>query len=322
MAAGMKQKALAAALNRPLSWVRARLALVGLPTAVQDAIDAGTYEPSDALTFAKYADRPDVIDTVLADNYRSGADLDWRLQRAAEAPTPPSTAKRCSTSAPHAGWTRLRRLRPRPTPTASAKPLDALGIDHADHAGETCHLIVITGGRHQRPDMTPWCIQPRRHITKGASAVQVDRRPRRRRHRRPTTTPPPNAKPSAPPRPHAPAATTSPAKRSPPSSAAATSPTSCSPSCSTSPARPNSTTPASSSASNPHPPAYQGGGKDYATPLREWAGQSTANLTRAMLAIAYVHATATPTYAGDSWRQTSRQAVAAWLDGLGYQPEP
>ena len=55
------------------------------PTAVQDAIDAGTYEPSDALTFAKYADRPDVIDAVLADNYRSGSDLDWRLQRAAEA---------------------------------------------------------------------------------------------------------------------------------------------------------------------------------------------------------------------------------------------
>ena len=31
-----------------------------------------------------YADRPDVIDAVLADNYRVGADLDWRLQRAAE----------------------------------------------------------------------------------------------------------------------------------------------------------------------------------------------------------------------------------------------
>ena len=45
---------------------------------MQDAIDAGTYEPSDALTFAKYADRPDVIDAVLADNYRSGSDLDWR----------------------------------------------------------------------------------------------------------------------------------------------------------------------------------------------------------------------------------------------------
>ena len=73
---------------------------------------------------------------------------------------------------------------------------------------------------------------------------------------------------------------------------------------------------------DPHPPAYQGGGKDYATPLREWAGQSTANLTRAMLAIAYIHATIDPTYASDTWRQTSRQAVADWLDGLGYQPEP
>ena len=72
----------------------------------------------------------------------------------------------------------------------------------------------------------------------------------------------------------------------------------------------------------PHPPTYQGSGKDYASPLRQWAGQSTANLTRAMLAVAYAHATTTPTYAGDTWRQPSRNAVAACLDGPGFQPEP
>jgi hypothetical protein len=71
----------------------------------------------------------------------------------------------------------------------------------------------------------------------------------------------------------------------------------------------------------PHPAAYQGAGKDYATPLREWAAQSTANLTRAMLAIAYVHATFDATHATDTWRQTSRHAVATWLDDLGYQPD-
>jgi hypothetical protein len=75
-AAGMKQKALAAALNRPLSWVRAHLALVGLPTTVQEAIDAGSSEPSDALTFAKYADRPAVIDAVVADDDRLAATRD------------------------------------------------------------------------------------------------------------------------------------------------------------------------------------------------------------------------------------------------------
>ena len=72
---------------------------------------------------------------------------------------------------------------------------------------------------------------------------------------------------------------------------------------------------------DPHSPQYQGGGKDYATPLRDWAAQSTANLTRAMLAIAYVHATLDATYASETSRQTSRQAVNDWLDGLGYQPE-
>ena len=35
-------------------------------------------------------------------------------------------------------------------------------------------------------------------------------------------------------------------------------------------------------------PQYAGGAKDYATPLRGWARESSANLTRAMLAVAYV----------------------------------
>ena len=39
-----------------------------------------------------------------------------------------------------------------------------------------------------------------------------------------------------------------------------------------------------------------------------------------MLAIAYVHATVDPTYSGDTWRKASKDAVAGWLDGLGYQP--
>lgn len=41
MGEGMKQRALAASLNRPVSWVRTRLALAGLPAPVQEAIDAG-----------------------------------------------------------------------------------------------------------------------------------------------------------------------------------------------------------------------------------------------------------------------------------------
>jgi hypothetical protein len=67
-------------------------------------------------------------------------------------------------------------------------------------------------------------------------------------------------------------------------------------------------------------PQYAGGAKDYATPLREWARQSAANLTRAMLAIAYVQAADDPTYSGDTWRKASKDALGGWLDGLGYQP--
>jgi len=61
MTAGIKQKALASPLNQPLSWVRARLAIVALDPDVPQRIDDGALAPSDALTLAKYADRPDVI---------------------------------------------------------------------------------------------------------------------------------------------------------------------------------------------------------------------------------------------------------------------
>lgn len=58
--------------------------------------------------------------------------------------------------------------------------------------------------------------------------------------------------------------------------------------------------------------------RDWAGPFNAWAAESQANLTRAMLAIAYVHAVA----AGD-WRPGAKEALAGWLDRLGYKaPEP
>ena len=270
MAAGMKQKALAAALNRPLSWVRARLAIVGLPTAVQDAIDAGTYEPSDALTFAKYADRPDVIDAVLADNYRSGSDLDWRLQRAAEAADHAEYRQAMLDQCADAGWNVYEGYDPTST-HRGAKPLSALGIEHADHAGESCHLVVISGSRHQRPDMAPWCTHPRRHITKGASDVQVDddragvvsadddRAAAEREAKR--------------------AAKAARAQRDDFARQAIAAKLRgrdltdfVLPVLFDVAGQTELTAAGKLLGLDPHPPQYQGGGKDYATPLREWAG--------------------------------------------------
>ena len=320
MAAGMRQKALAAALNRPLSWVRCRLALVGLPAAVQDAIDTGTYEPTDALTFGKYADRPAVIEAVLADNYRSGSDLDWRLQRAAEAIEAAEHRQAMLDHCASAGWPIYEGYDPTST-HRGANPLDALGIDPDAHADETCHLIVITGGRHQHPRMDPWCTHPRRHITNGASDVQVSDG-----HAAAVAA---DTEQAAADREAKRAAKAERVRRDDFARHAINAKLRAKdltdfvlPVLFDVAGQTELTAAGKLLEVDPDQAQHQGGGKDYATPLRAWAGQSTANLTRAMLAIAYSHATLDPTYASDTWRQTSRRAVTAWLDGLGYQPEP
>lgn len=55
--------------------------------------------------------------------------------------------------------------------------------------------------------------------------------------------------------------------------------------------------------------------RDWARPFQQWAGESQANLTRAMLAIAYVQSAA-----AGGWRPGAKAALAGWLDRLGYQP--
>ena len=38
-----------------------------------------------------------------------------------------------------------------------------------------------------------------------------------------------------------------------------------------------------------------------------------------MLAVAYVLATDDPSYSAGNWRKASKEAMAAWLERLGYQ---
>ena len=319
MAAGMKQKALAAALNRPLSWVRARLAIVGLPTAVQDAIDAGTYEPSDALTFAKYADRPDVIDAVLADNYRSGSDLDWRLQRAAEAArrrrVPPSDARPVRPR--RVG--RVRGLRPdrHPPRRQAAQPSSASTTPTTPASPATSSsspAAATSGPTWRRGAPTPAATSPRARATSRWPTTTPEPTP-------PTTTAPRRARSQAR-RQGGPTHRDDFARQAIAAKLRGRDLTDFVLPVLFDVAGQTELTAAGKLLGLDRTPRLQGGGKDYATPLREWAGQSTANLTRAMLAIAYGHATIDPTYASDTWRQTSRQAVTGWLDGLGYQPEP
>ena len=55
------------------------------------------------------------------------------------------------------------------------------------------------------------------------------------------------------------------------------------------------------------------GPRDWAGPFNAWAAESQANLTRAMLAIAYVQGAA-----AGAWRPGAKEALAGWLDRLGY----
>ena len=61
------------------------------------------------------------------------------------------------------------------------------------------------------------------------------------------------------------------------------------------------------------PAKGQGGFKDWVTPFREWAVQSNANLTRAMVAIAYSEAS-------HSWNSEANDLLHTWLDQYGYEP--
>lgn len=310
MAAGMKQKALAAALNKPLSWVRARLALVALPVEIQEATDAGVFEPSDALTFAKHAERPEVIDTVLNDNYRSGADLAWRLQRAeqkldAEAAYA-ATVARCV----EAGWTVHEGHDPAQV-YQGTKRLSDIGLNGDDveaHASESCHLVTVTRISGE-PQVVAWCTSPKRHRARGDSKIKT----------------PPRTKPEAsdPVRERVKAAKVAKAHQAAFAVEAIN-------------ARLRSRDvtefvlpvlfdtagqtelTAAAKLLGVEPVRFEHSNQpDYASPLREWAAESASNLTRAMLAVAYSLATERGLWG----HPMASDALAAWLDRLGYEPD-
>ena len=277
---------------------------------MQDAIDAGTYEPSDALTFAKYADQPNVFDVVLADNYRSGADLDWRLERAAQRLEADRAYADTWPSCHDAGWRTYEGHQPEQT-HRGAKRLSQLGIDGDDHAGEPCHLVVLRRSYDGAPDVSPWCTEPKRHRATGISTVKAtaatgtvesDRARQAREQAKATKAVAAHR--------NAFARQAIEAKLRSRDVLDLVLPVLFDTA---------GQTELNDAARLLGCDAVEDrfGGKDYVTPLQQWAAASTANLTRAMLAVAYCLAVTH----GD-FRETARTALTGWLDGLGYQPEP
>ncbi|MGH9136625.1 MAG: ParB/RepB/Spo0J family partition protein [Acidimicrobiales bacterium] len=167
MAAGMKQKALAATLKRPLSWVRARLAIVALGADVQVAIDAGDLEPSDALILGRYAECRDVIAAALD---RPGGDLAWKLERAAEQIDRRRQDDELVAERQAAGIAAY--LDELPADLDGARRLDDVHLDADSHRGEPCHAEVIdvawSGVR-----VTGYCTESARHPHRGDSELKA-----------------------------------------------------------------------------------------------------------------------------------------------------
>ena len=249
---------------------------------------------------------------------RGNSDLDWRLQRAAVDLDAAQHRQALLDQCAEAGWSVDEGHDPTST-HRGARRLADLGVDHDDHGSEDCHLVVITRPPGNRPTMTPWCTTPRRHNTKGTSTVKTTIADQATGAERDEEAAAREAKRAA-----------KAAKTHRDTFVRAAINTKLRgrdltdfvlPVLFDTAGQTELTAAGKLLDVEPNEPQYTGAGKDYATPLREWARASTANLTRAMLAIAYVHASVDPTYAGDSWRQASKDAVAAWLDGLGYHPE-
>ncbi|MFV0308018.1 MAG: ParB/RepB/Spo0J family partition protein [Desertimonas sp.] len=306
MSEGMKQKALAAALNRPLSWVRARLALAGLPTNVQQAIDLGRFEISDALTFAKYTDRPEVIDAVLDAHYVN--DVEWELERINRRYDQAQAILTVVEDLTGRGITAYPGQLP---DDVTAKPLDHLaGIDPAAHETEPCHIAVVKADRWGDGDVqiVAYCTDHRRHHTKGDSTLTVTKPVTARSPERQAELDEQKAQRAAKAHRDAFARDAISGRIRAKDLTAVVLPVLLATAGQT------ELTDAAKLLAVTEPDTSPHGHKDWAGPFRTWATESTANLQRAFLAIAYVEAART------SWYPDASAAVATWLDQLGYEP--
>lgn len=306
MGEGMKQRQLAEALNRPLSWVRTRLALAGLPAEVQEAIDAGRFQPSDALTFARYVDRPEVIAAALESRYVN--DLDWTLEQANRRYDEALAIVAAVEDLTARGITAYRGELPA---DVSARPVsDLAGIDTAAHEAEPCHAAAVRAHRwDDGVEIVAYCTSPERHSARGDSELTVTKPTGKRSPQRQAELDRQKADRDAKAHRDAFARSAIVGKVRAKDATEIVMPVLFAVMGQT------ELTDAAKllGVTEPAEPAYKGGQRDWTSPFKTWATESPANLHRAMLAIAYVRGIG-------SWYDDARETVAGWLDRLGYEP--
>lgn len=314
MAEGMRQKELAAELNRPASWVRTRVALAGLSENVQAAIDRGDFEISDALVFAKYAARPDAIEVVLDPDNRfvRRNDLDWSLSRAAELIDRANTIVERSDEHTAADLVAFRDRLPHEIQSV-ARQLDELdGIEPKAHRSEPCHVVVVTAEYDGHVVDRLYCVEPKRHTAKGDSTLTVTKPIGRRSMSESERRAADKAKAERAVTRHRDtfAAAAIGAKIRTKDVAAMALPILLDVAGQT------ELTEAAKLLKVTEPTQRTGDGwKDWATPFKQWALESSANTHRAMVAIAYVQASR---HLGISYRPVASDTLTAWLKDLGY----
>jgi ParB/RepB/Spo0J family partition protein len=298
LGSGMTRKALAVALGRPATWVRSRLAVAGLPTVVQHAIDIGRLEPSDAVTLASHADDADLLAAVL--EHRGHLDLDRFITQYMHRREQNTEATALIGSYAERGITPTSELPRR------ARRLAELGIDANSHDTEPCHAITVDTGWSGTTNVTAHCTDPKRHRPTGASTVdsdtlsaEDDRKAAEREARRAATSERSELDDFC-----RRAITGKVRGRDVVEFVLPTLLDNLGQTELTDAAKFLGVT----------DPADTHGHKDHATPLRDWAAESSANLQRTLLAVAYVIGRDRRAWG----RQNGNAAYTAWLARLGY----
>lgn len=301
LGSGMTRKALAAALNRPATWVRARLAVAGLPADVQAAIDAGRLQATDAVTLASHADDDELLAAVLDERGHQDLDrfIDQHLHKRAQI---------AEVTAVIDGYAEAG-IEPATELPRRARGLYELGLTATDHQSEPCHAITVATGWSGIPTVSEHCTDPKRHKPTGDSDVdstrlaeEDDRKAVEREARRVAK-----------------------AERTELDDLARRAITGkvrardivnlVLPSLLDNLGQTELTDAAKFLGVTE--PTEGNGHKDHATPLRNWAAESTANLQRTLMAVAYV--------IGRDRRAWGRDQRAAaydvWLASIGYNAD-
>ena len=169
--AGWKIKDLAAATGRSARHVSARLALLELPATVRTKVDQGKVSIADATELLRLKAHPDALKevaTAVADDEVD--DVGWAVRQAlgqAERAARRAAAVEALTAAgaevvEHDGYGT-------PAGLSLLSGHHGLNVDLDDHAGESCHVVMVT----RDGDQVPACNDAGRHAKKGGSELKA-----------------------------------------------------------------------------------------------------------------------------------------------------